>query len=77
MHPPRRISSLDDLDASFFMDLGKYIKHMQTESGVIPSNVDGSHDPWDHIESIMGLNFLKESSISFWDTTKSLKFFTL
>jgi len=64
MHLPRKIFSLDDLDVSFFIELGKYIKYIQLESGAIPSNIDGSHDPWDHIESIMGLNFLKEYEAS-------------
>ena len=45
---------------SFFTDLSIYIKSLQLKTGAIPSNADGTHDPWDHIESIMGLNFANE-----------------
>ena len=47
-----------------FLRIAQSIKTNQLDSGAIPSNSDLSHDPWDHIESIMGLNFLndKESS---------------
>ena len=49
---------------SIFVNIGSYIKSLQLESGSIPSNEDGSHDPWDHIESILGLNFSKELNSS-------------
>ena len=47
-----------------FLRIAQSIKTNQLDSGAIPSNADLSHDPWDHIEAIMGLNFLndKESS---------------
>ena len=64
MHHPKRLYSSKDLDITFFQNLGKYIKIIQHKSGAIPSNEDGSHDPWDHIESIMGLNFVKENESS-------------
>ena len=64
MHHPKRLYSSKDLDITFFQNLGKYIKTIQHKSGAIPSNEDGSHDPWDHIESIMGLNFIKENESS-------------
>ena len=64
MHHPKRIYSSKDLEITFFRNLGKYIKNIQHESGAIPSNEDGSHDPWDHIESIMGLNFSNEYEAS-------------
>ena len=64
MHHPKRLYSSKDLDITFFQNLGKYIKIIQHKSGAIPSNEDGSHDPWDHIESIMGLNFIKENESS-------------
>ena len=35
--------------------LGDFISSIQLDSGAIPSNEDGSHDPWDHLESVMGL----------------------
>ena len=49
---------------SIFINAGRYIKSVQLKSGAIPSNKDRSHDPWDHIESIMGLNFAKEIEAS-------------
>ena len=64
MHHPKRIYCSKDLEITFFRNLGKYIKNIQHESGAIPSNEDGSHDPWDHIESIMGLNFSNEYEAS-------------
>ena len=64
MHHPKRLYSSKDLECTFFKNLGKHIKSTQHESGAIPSNEDGSHDPWDHIESIMGLNFTKEHAAS-------------
>ena len=73
MHHPKKIYSSKDLEIKFFRNLGKYIKNIQHESGAIPSNEDGSHDPWDHIESIMGLNFLqdKESADLAFDWLKN------
>ena len=44
--------------------IGDFIERTQLPSGAIPSNLDNSHDPWDHIESIMGLNFLPKSDSS-------------
>ena len=38
--------------------LGKFLDHVQFLSGAIPSNQDGSHDPWDHLEAVMGLTTL-------------------
>ena len=35
--------------------LGSFISNLQLKSGAIPSNKDGSHDPWDHLEAVMGL----------------------
>ena len=64
MHHPKRLYSSKNLDITFFQNLGKYIKTIQHKSGAIPSNEDGSHDPWDHIESIMGINFIKENESS-------------
>ena len=31
---------------------------MQLLSGAIPSNKNGTHDPWDHLEAVMGLTTL-------------------
>ncbi len=61
MHlPHKRLKEKQILKKSFFENMAKFIKSIQLESGAIPSNDDGSHDPWDHIESIMGLNFANE-----------------
>ena len=61
MHLPNKILKEEQiLKESFFKNIAKFIKSIQLESGAIPSNDDGSHDPWDHIESIMGLNFANE-----------------
>ena len=46
-------SSLDGLN-----HLGKFLDDVQFLSGAIPSNQDGSHDPWDHLEAVMGLSTL-------------------
>ena len=46
-------SSLDGLN-----HLGKFLDDVQFLSGAIPSNHDGSHDPWDHLEAVMGLSTL-------------------
>ena len=46
-------SSLDGLS-----NLGKFLDQTQFLSGAIPSNQDGSHDPWDHLEAVMGLTTL-------------------
>ena len=56
----KRLKEKQILKKSFFENIAKFIKSIQLESGAIPSNDDGSHDPWDHIESIMGLNFANE-----------------
>jgi hypothetical protein len=45
--------SLDGLN-----HLGKFLDKAQFISGAIPSNQDGSHDPWDHLEAVMGLTTL-------------------
>ena len=58
--PVTRFSSKEDLNHIFLNNIGKYIKSIQLKSGAIPSDEDTFHDPWDHIESIMGLNFVKE-----------------
>ena len=61
MHlPHKRLKEKQILKKSFFENIAKFIKSIQLKSGAIPSNDDGSHDPWDHIESIMGLNFANE-----------------
>ena len=46
-------SSLDSLN-----HLGEFLDDIQFFSGAIPSNQDGSHDPWDHLEAVMGLTTL-------------------
>ena len=46
-------SSLDGLN-----HLGKFLDDVQFLSGAIPSNQDGSHDPWDHLGAVRGLSTL-------------------
>ena len=46
-------SSIDGLN-----HLGKFLEDTQFHSGAIPSNQDNSHDPWDHLEAVMGLTTL-------------------
>ncbi len=61
MHKPQIKFAKDFIfEKNFFLKLAKSIKNIQLESGAIPSNKDSSHDPWDHIEAIMGLNFLED-----------------
>ena len=60
MYYPKKLFIKKDLDIAHFKNLGRYIKSMQYESGAIPSDDDGFHDPWDHMESIMGLSFSNE-----------------
>ena len=52
------ISSIDPGSLDGLNHLGEYIINLQLLSGAIPSNQDGSHDPWDHLEAIMGLTTL-------------------
>ncbi|MEL0239143.1 MAG: phenyltransferase domain-containing protein, partial [Gammaproteobacteria bacterium] len=40
--------------------LASFIKDCQLESGAIVSNADGSLDPWDHCEAIMGLSTMNQ-----------------
>ena len=62
--PNKKLDKSKAFNRNLFENLGSYIKSTQLESGAIPSNKDGSHDPWDHIESIMGLNFANEKESS-------------
>ena len=64
LKPPLKFTTKDDFDYKFLENIGKYIESIQLESGAIPSDDDMCHDPWDHIESIMGLNFIKEMDSS-------------
>ena len=40
--------------------LASFIKDCQLKSGAIVSNADGSLDPWDHCEAIMGLSTMNQ-----------------
>ena len=65
MYKPSKIEmDKDFLRKEIFKINGAYIKSIQYKSGAIPSNEDGTHDPWDHIESIMGLNIYKDIEAS-------------
>jgi len=74
MHKPQNKFGKDFIfEKTLFLEIAKSIKKIQLKSGAIPSNKDNSHDPWDHIESIMGLNFLqdKESADLAFDWLKN------
>jgi hypothetical protein len=65
MHlPTQKFSNEISIDKGLFLDIANFIRQNQLVSGAIPSNEDLSHDPWDHIESIMGLNFLEDKNSS-------------
>ena len=58
-------SRIDTTSLTGMNHLGNFISNLQLESGAIPSNKDGSHDPWDHLEAVMGLatlGFIHEAS---------------
>ena len=61
--------------ADFYNAIGLYVLNQQLKSGVIPSNDDGSFDPWDFIESITALNFIfkQEEAKSLLDGLKIIK----
>ena len=48
-------SSIEPTSLDGIKHLGEFITRLQFGSGAIPSNKDGSHDPWDHLEAVMGL----------------------
>tara|TARA_B100001250_G_scaffold217194_1_gene186329 strand:- start:1423 stop:2466 length:1044 start_codon:yes stop_codon:yes gene_type:complete len=52
------ISYIDPSSLDGLSNLGKFLDQTQFISGAIPSNQDGSHDPWDHLEAVMGLTTL-------------------
>ena len=52
------ISHIDPNSLDGLNHLGKFLVDVQFLSGAIPSNQDGSHDPWDHLEALMGLTTL-------------------
>ena len=49
------LSKIDTASLDGMHHLGNFISHLQFNSGAIPSNQDGSYDPWDHLEAVMGL----------------------
>tara|TARA_B100000287_G_scaffold397842_1_gene414783 strand:+ start:3187 stop:4230 length:1044 start_codon:yes stop_codon:yes gene_type:complete len=51
-------SYIDPSSLSGLEYLGKFLEDVQLLSGAIPSNQDNSHDPWDHLEAVMGLSTL-------------------
>ena len=65
MHLPKiKFKKNVTVKKDIFLRIAESIKTNQLDSGAIPSNADLSHDPWDHIEAIMGLNFLKDKESS-------------
>ena len=51
----KTFEGLDHTHLDFYKSSADYIKSCQSPSGAIPSLKGGKLDPWDHIESIMGL----------------------
>ncbi len=57
--PTKELFEIESLkDKSFFNHIGEYVLKSQNDNGTIPSNADGSFDPWDFIESITAINFI-------------------
>ena len=54
----KTFKSPDHTHLDFYKSTADYIKSCQSPSGAIPSLKGGKLDPWDHIESIMGLTTL-------------------
>ena len=50
----------EDRIEELVISLGEFILSKQASDGSIPSNEDGSHDPWDHLEAVMGLIVAKQ-----------------
>ena len=49
--PEKKLHDIDALDdKSIFNNIGNYVLETQNNNGTIPSNADGSFDPWDFIE---------------------------
>ena len=60
MHLPEQKTHIDLVfsNLDFYQTISDYIASCQSDSGSIPSLKAGMLDPWDHIESIMGLTTL-------------------
>ena len=58
MPAKKTFKSLEYTHLDFYKPIEDYIKSCQSPSGAIPSLRGGKLDPWDHIESIMGLTTL-------------------
>ena len=50
----------EDKIEELVISLGDFILSKQAPDGSIPSNEDGTHDPWDHLEAVMGLIIAKK-----------------
>ena len=50
----------EDRIEELVISLGEFILSKQASDGSIPSNEDGTHDPWDHLEAVMGLIIAKQ-----------------
>ena len=58
MNQPPNVSHIEPNSILGLDHLGKFLERMQLSSGAIPSNKNGTHDPWDHLEAVMGLTTL-------------------
>jgi len=58
-YPEKKLHNVDALDNKLIFNIiGNYVLESQNDNGTIPSNADGSFDPWDFIESITAINFI-------------------
>jgi len=58
MPTKKTFEGLEYTHLDFYKPIEDYIKSCQSPSGAIPSLKGGKLDPWDHIESLMGLTTL-------------------
>ena len=58
MNQPPNVSLISPNSISGLDHLGKFLERIQLSSGAIPSNKNNTHDPWDHLEAVMGLTTL-------------------
>lgn len=49
------LSAVEKNETVYLQELGALIASIQKENGEIPSSAGGKTDPWDHVESAMGL----------------------
>ena len=63
----------EDKIEELVISLGDFILSTQAPDGSIPSKEDGTHDPWDHLEAVMGLIIQKNTKELSWESTGCLQ----